>query len=131
MPRVLVDGESQPSDKVLYVNETKTFTCVAEGFPNPAVQWYIGNQSIDSSAVSHNYKTLDIPTNTSHSTKYTCIATNYAGAKNHTRKVEVSVEVKGVYLYSEENTCSYVYILLLCSKVPKTGRSRKWSNPVC
>ena len=126
----MIDGESQPSDKVLYVNETKIFTCVAEGFPNPTVQWYKGNQSIDST-ISYNYKTLDIPTSTSHTTKYTCIATNHAGAKNRTKKLEVSVEVKGMYLYSEEDICSYMYIKQLyyffvarCPKLadPENGR---------
>ena len=91
----MIDGESQPSNKVLYVNETKVLTCVAEGFPNPTVQWYKGNQPI--TARSHNFKILVIPTNSSHITKYTCIATNYAGAGKHIRRLNVTVEVKGIY----------------------------------
>ena len=100
-PRVLIDGESQPSDKVLYVNETKILTCVAEGFPNPTVQWYKGNQPI--TARSHNFKILVIPTNSPNITKYTCIATNYAGATKHIRRLNVTVEVKGIYTCREKN----------------------------
>ena len=97
----MIDGESQPSDKVLYVNETKILTCVAEGFPNPTVQWYKGDQLI--TARSHNFKILVIPTNSSHVTKYTCIATNNAGATKHIRRLNVTVEVKGIYTCREKN----------------------------
>ena len=92
---MLIDGVSQPSDKVLYVGDTDNIICTAEGLPIPTVKWYNDTKLVDSSTLSH--LILDIPTNITHITTYTCIATNYAGNQTHTSESKITVEVKGRY----------------------------------
>lgn len=92
VPTVLIDGNMQPSDEVLYVGDTKQLVCTAKGFPTPMVQWYKDNQPVEDSAPS--FKVLDVPTKMPQITMYTCVATNYAGNKQHTRETKITVEVK-------------------------------------
>ena len=91
----MIDGVSQPSDKVLYVGDTDNIICTAKGLPTPTVKWYNDTKLVDSSTLSH--LILDIPTNITYDTTYTCMATNYAGNQMHTSELKITVVVKGRY----------------------------------
>ena len=91
----MIDTVTQPPDKVLYVGDTEKIICTAEGLPIPTVKWYNDTKLVDSSTLS--YLILDIPTNITHNTTYTCIVTNYAGNQMHTSELKITVVVKGRY----------------------------------
>ena len=68
--------------------------CRATGKPIPTVQWYKGGFPVNP-IPSYFQQASSIPTDTPHTTVYTCVGINYAGNKKHTRSANITVIVKG------------------------------------
>ena len=86
--------------------------CRARGEPIPTVQWYKGGVSFNPNPV-YSQPALLVPTDTPHTTVYTCVGINYAGNKKHTRFTNVTVIVNGKLIYV------VVYIHTYCSYARK------------
>jgi len=82
-----------PSDSLQVVsNGTRLFLyCEAEGYPVPTIQWF-SNDTLIAQQPSLLYR---VPTEFSHTTKYTCVGTNNAGNMKNTAKFSVTVMVEG------------------------------------
>lgn len=68
--------------------------CQAKGKPIPTVQWYNGNRAVNPLPM-YFQQALLVPTNTPHTTVYTCVSINYAGNKRYKRSASITVIVKG------------------------------------
>jgi len=94
-PKVRITGIS-PSQQV-YVGDEVSITCEAiEGKPVPTVQWYEDGLPVGSRSDAA-IKTLDVPTNYTHTTTYKCVGTSYsAGNIPHIHESNTTIEVKGI-----------------------------------
>lgn len=82
--------------------------CRATGKPIPTVQWYNGGFPVNP-IPSYFQQVLLVPTDTSHTTVYTCVGINYAGNKKHTRFANITVIVEG-----KEKHHSYIECATFC-----------------
>ena len=70
-----------------------TLYCVALGRPTPTVQWYKGNTAV--TPIPTLYQQIFIaPTNTPHTTNYTCKGINYAGNRMHMNSATITIIVQ-------------------------------------
>ena len=81
--------------------------CRATGKPIATVQWYKGGFPFNP-ILSKFQQALLVPTDTPHTTVYTCIGINYAGNKKHTRFANITVIVEGKHASLKTLYCSYV-----------------------
>ena len=68
--------------------------CRAIGKPIPQVQWYKDDTAVNPISSSFQ-QTFIVPTNTPHTTVYTCKGTNYIENMKHTISANITVIVKG------------------------------------
>ena len=86
--------------------------CRATGKPIATVQWYNGD--FPSNPIpSYFQQVLLVPTDTPHTTVYTCVGINYAGNKKHTRFANITVIVEGKHANLKTLYCSYI----ICTKL--------------
>ena len=76
---------------MINVGSVEVVYCQADGKPIPTVQWYKGGTPV--TPLSSNF--LLIPTDSPHTTVYTCEGVNYAGNKKHVGIANITVIVKG------------------------------------
>ena len=105
------------SPYMVQVGDQASLWCRGEGLPTPTIQWYKNNEMVYPSA-NLLLQVLYIPTDSPHTTVYTCIATNNAGNRNQTTKTDVLVNVCGMsinyYLHK------YHYHMFICiAKCPQ------------
>ena len=82
------------SPYITNVGSVGVLYCRASGKPIPTVQWYKGGFPINRIPL-YFQQALLVPTDTPHSTVYTCVGINYAGKKKHTRSANITVIVEG------------------------------------
>ena len=82
------------SPYVINIGSLATLYCRANGKPIPTVQWYKDNVAINPVATLFQQVFL-IPTDTPHTTVYTCVGRNYAGGKKNMESANITVTVKG------------------------------------
>ena len=87
----LVSISSQPS-LMVKVGAQLSLYCTAQGLPNPTVQWYKGSQPVILKANAL-LQLLNVPTQSPHTTVYTCIGRNRIG----TTPANVTVIVEGTH----------------------------------
>ena len=68
------------------VGDTLSLYCRASGLPDPTVKWYEGSQPVRSVVE----QVLEVPTESPHTTVYTCIGSNRIG--NRTSNITVIIE---------------------------------------
>jgi len=83
--------------------------CTAHGLPNPTVQWYKGSQPIKSEKKAF----LKVPTQSPHTTLYTCIGRNTIG--NTPANITVIIEGMQNYVVTLPNM---FYSLEICPPSP-------------
>ena len=83
------------SPYVINVDSLATLFCRASGKLIPTVQWYKDNVAINPVATLFQQAFL-IPSDTPHTTVYTCVGRNYAGGKKHMGSANITVTVKGM-----------------------------------
>ena len=87
-PRVTIDPPDSPHTVSV---DTRVFLyCIAEGRPIPTIQWYKNNVLIPEQT-SQLYL---VPTDSPHTTKYTCEGTNNAGNIKNTARASITVMVE-------------------------------------
>ena len=89
-PVVSIPNESP---YIINVGGVATLYCVATGRPTPTVQWY--NSDTVVTPIPSLYQEIFIaPTDTPHTTNYTCIGINYAGNRKHMNSATITVIVE-------------------------------------
>ena len=76
------------------VGSLAILSCKAIGKPIPRVQWYKDDIAVSAMSLSFQ-QTFIVPTNTPHTTVYTCKGTNYIENVKYTRSASITVIVKG------------------------------------
>ena len=71
-----------------------TLYCVAEGRPTPTVQWYKSDTAVTPISSLINPQVFIAPTDTPHTTNYTCKGINYAGNRTHINSATITVIVQ-------------------------------------
>ena len=71
------------------VGSVAVLYCKVTGKPTPTVQWYEGGFPVNP------MQAFLVPTDTPHTTVYTCVGINYVGNKKHTRSANITVIVEG------------------------------------
>ena len=71
-----------------------TLYCRASGKPIPTVQWYKDDIAVNP-LPSYYQQVFLVPTDSPHTTVYTCVGINYAGNKKRVRSANITVVVKG------------------------------------
>ena len=90
-PRVSIVNQSP---YMTTVGSIGTLYCRASGKPIPTVQWY--KDVFPITPLSSTFQqVLLVPTNTPHTTVYTCVAINYAGGEKHVGLANITVIVRG------------------------------------
>ena len=97
-----------PSPYTTKVGSVGVLYCRAAGKPIPTVQWYKGSFPFNP-IPSYFQQVLLVPTDTPHTTVYTCVGINYAGNKKHTRFANITVIVEGKH--ANLKTLYYSYIM--------------------
>ncbi|XP_065903803.1 basement membrane-specific heparan sulfate proteoglycan core protein-like [Dysidea avara] len=87
-PRVELDPADSPH--TVTVGTRLFLYCIAEGHPIPTIKWYKNNTIIP----QHLGPLYPVPTNSPHTTKYTCVGTNNAGNMKNTDSASVIVVVE-------------------------------------
>ena len=76
------------------VGSVGAIVCRASGNPIPTVQWYKDDFPVNP-LPSNFQQVFLVPTDTPHTTVYTCVGINYAGGEKHERFANITVIVKG------------------------------------
>ena len=71
---------------------TLSLRCIAHGYPHPKVQWYQNDTLIKQQHPGEYYL---VPTISSHTTVYACVASNTIGNTTHTASKTITVVVQG------------------------------------
>jgi len=87
-PRVSIDPSDSPH--TVTVGTRVLLYCIAEGRPIPTIKWYKNNTAIPQQLGP----LYPVPTDSPHTTKYTCEGTNYAGNMKNTASASVIVVVE-------------------------------------
>ena len=67
--------------------------CIAEGFPEPTIQWYKNNIPIPQGSSELYLASTDVPS----TDMYSCEGINNAGKIENTASVNITVTVKSMY----------------------------------
>ena len=105
-PSIFIDPSKSPYR--VTVNSRLSLYCSAHGLPLPTVQWYVNG----SAANQRPPEFYLVPTESPHTTVYTCVATNNAGNMTHTVSKNITVIVEGMKLII---VIEYICVLHLCS----------------
>ena len=70
--------------------------CMATGRPIPTVQWYKSGTAV-TPIPSLFQLAFIVPTDTPHTTVYTCTGTNHAGKRKHVNHANITVTVESKY----------------------------------
>lgn len=91
------------------VNDSLSLSCTAKGLPVPEILWHKNNTPISQPLP----QTYLVPTESPHTTNYTCVATNNAGGKQRQASASIIVMIKGI----QHIIMNYNYELLFLSVV--------------
>ena len=91
IPHVTIVNQSP---YITNVGSVGVLYCRAAGKPIPTVQWFKGSFPFNPVS-SYFQQALLVPTDTPHTTVYTCVGINYFGDEKHTRSANITVIVEG------------------------------------
>ena len=87
----IVSIEPLQSPLIATVDELVFLRCIAHGYPLPKIQWYKSNVSIEQGSSEYYL----VPTMSSHTAKYTCVASNSFGGISHNASASITVIIQG------------------------------------
>ena len=80
--------------------------CMATGRPIPTVQWYKSGTAV-APIPSLFQQAFVVPTDTPHTTVYTCMGTNHAGKRKHVNHANITVTVESMYRIRSTFGCDF------------------------
>ena len=86
-----------PSPHRVCIGDFVPLLCKAKGVPTPTVQWYEGEVAVKDNADSSD-QVYYVPTDSPHTTTYTCLSKNNAGGVIRTVKANITVIVQREYI---------------------------------
>ena len=92
VPRVTIEPLNS-SPYMVDVGTTLVLHCIAEGFPEPTIQWYKNNIPIPQESSELYLASTDVPS----TDMYSCEGINNAGNIENTASANITVTVKSMY----------------------------------